>query len=347
MPSLSSPGPSMALLNQQWRLRSRPRGNLTASDFEWAEQPVPAVVAGQVLVRNVYLSLDPTNRMWAAADTYLPAVRVGDVMRGIALGVVEASEDPALAPGDLVEGLLGWQRYALVEGKTLHPVARSGLPLPAHLAVLGHIGLTAYVGLLDVGQPRPGDTLVVSAAAGAVGSLVGQIGKIQGCRVVGIAGTDAKCQWLTGELGLDAAINYRRERVSTALARACPDGIDVYFDNVGGEILDAALALINLRARVVLCGLISQYNAKGPVPGPTNLGRVLVQRARIEGFIVLDHIARAAEAYPQLVEWVRSGRLQYRVDVVDGLESAPEALNRLFDGTNRGKLVVRVSDEPS
>jgi NADPH-dependent curcumin reductase CurA len=214
------------------------------------------------------------------------------------------------------------------------------------MAVLGHIGVSAYFGLLDIGQPQAGETLVVSAAAGAVGSLVGQIGKIKGCRVVGIAGTDEKCQWLTETLGFDAAINYKTESVRKSLKQQCPDGIDIYFVNVGGEFLEAALARINLRARIVLCGMISQYNATKRVPGPSNLARLITQRARMEGFLVTDYYKRFGEAVSDLAQWLAQGNIQYRVDIVEGLEQAPVAINRLFDGSNKGKLIVKISEEP-
>lgn len=331
--------------NQQWRLVARPKGLFKASDFRWVEEETPPVGDGEALVRTIYLSLDPTNRGWASVDTYLPAVALDGVMRGIAVGRVEESRAPDLAPGDVVQGLLGWQRYAVMPAARLTKLPPIPLPLSAHLGLLGHIGLTAWVGLLQVGQPKEGETLVVSAAAGAVGSLVGQIGKIKGLRVVGIAGSDEKCRWLTGDLGFDAAINYKKRPVLAGLRRACPNGVDVYFDNVGGATLDAVLSLINLRARIVVCGLISQYNATEPVPGPKNLANLLVQRARMEGFIVLDHADQAERAAADLVRWHLAGRLQYRLDVVHGLEEAPEAVNRLFDGSNTGKLVVRVSEE--
>lgn len=331
--------------NRQWRLAARPAGLFRESDFRWVEEDTPPVADGQVLVRTVYLSLDPTNRGWAGGDTYLPAVPLGSVMRGIALGRVEESRATGLAAGDVVQGLLGWQSHAVLPAAQLTKLPSIPLPLSAHLGLLGHIGLTAWVGLLRVGQPRQGETLVVSAAAGAVGSLVGQIGKIKGLRVVGIAGSDEKCAWLTGELGFDAAVNYRKAPVFAGLRRSCPDGIDVYFDNVGGETLDAVLSLINLRARVVICGLISQYNATAAPPGPKNLPNLLVKRARMEGFIVLDHVDEAERAAADLVRWHLAGKLQYRLDVVHGLERAPAAVNRLFDGSNTGKLVVRVSEE--
>jgi NADPH-dependent curcumin reductase CurA len=331
--------------NQQWRLAARPEGLFRESDFRWVEEETPALEESQALVRTVYLSLDPTNRGWAAGDTYLPAVPLDSVMRGIGVGRVEESRDPSLAPGDVVSGLLGWQRYAVLPASQLTKLPPIPLPLSAHLGLLGHIGLTAWVGLLRIGQPKAGETLVVSAAAGAVGSLVGQIGKIQGMRVVGIAGSDEKCAWLTGELGFDAAVNYKKAPIFAGLRRACPDGVDVYFDNVGGETLDTVLSLVNLRARIVVCGLISQYNATAVPPGPKNLPNLLVKRARMEGFIVLDHLADAERAMADLVRWHLAGKLRYRLDVVHGLEKAPAAVNRLFDGTNTGKLVVRVSGE--
>jgi len=207
--------------------------------------------------------------------------------------------------------------------------------------------LNQRIGLLEIGRPKAGETLVVSAAAGAVGSLVGQIGKIKGCRVVGIAGTDEKCHWITGELGFDAAINYKTEPVHERLRTHCPNGIDVYFDNVGGEILDAVLSLINVRARIAICGQISQYNAVEPVPGPYNFRSILTQRARVEGFIILDHMGRFQEAFEDLGSWLAEGKIQYRVDIIDGLENAPRGINKLFDGTNKGKLIVKVSEEPS
>ncbi|HEU4389115.1 MAG TPA: NADP-dependent oxidoreductase [Blastocatellia bacterium] len=329
--------------NRQWRLVARPEDKFKRTDFEWREEPIPTPGDGQLLVRNLYLSLDPTNRIWAARDSYLPAVKLGDVMRGISIGVVEQSRNPSFREGVHVQGLFGWQDYAVTDGTGVTPLPDDpSTPLTAYFGVLGHIGFTAYFGLLDIGKPEVGETLVVSAAAGATGSLVGQIGKIKGCRVIGIAGADDKCKWLTDELGFDAAVNYKSGPILDSLKAVCPNGIDVYFDNVGGEILDAALDLINLRARIVLCGLISQYNSKEPQPGPYNFGNILTRRGRVEGFIVLDYAKRFPEALPELRRWMADGRLKYRVDVVEDLENAPEAINRLFDGSNIGKLVVRV-----
>ena len=330
-------------INRQWRLAARPVGMFKDSDFQWAQEPVRALNDGELLVHIEYLSLDPTNRGWAERDTYLPAVKLGDVMRGGAIGVVEESRNPNFKTGDHVSGLLGWQEYAISDGTGLAKLPEiPEMPLTAHLGLFGHIGLTAYYGLLDVGQPKAGETLVVSGAAGAVGSLVGQIGKIVGCRVVGIAGSDEKCSWLTDDLGFDAAINYKKEKVFEALKRECPKGIDVGFENVGGEILDSVLALINVGARISLCGMISQYNSTDRVPGPGNLFMLIVKRARIQGFLVSDYMPRAAEAMSKLGGWHVEGKIKYRVDVVEGLEQAPTAVNKLFDGSNQGKLVVKV-----
>lgn len=330
-------------VNHQWRLAARPEGLIKESDFTWAEEAVPELQDGQFLVRNLYLSLDPTMRMWATRDTYLPAVPIGDVMRGGTIGVVEESRNANFKVGDHVSGLLGWQEYAVTDGKGINALPNlPGVPLTAHFGLFGHIGLTAYFGLLDIGQPKAGETLVVSAAAGAVGSLVGQIGKIKGCRVVGIAGADDKCKWIVDELGFDAAINYKTENVPEALKKHCPNGIDIDFENVGGEIMDAVLAQINLRARVVLCGLISGYNATTPVPGPYNFANILIQRARVEGFIVLDYAPRAMECMMEMGKWLMEGKIKYRIDEVDGLRGAPMALNRLFEGANIGKLVVKI-----
>jgi NADPH-dependent curcumin reductase CurA len=335
-------------MNHQWQIAARPQGRAKESDFKWVEQATPELGDGQIRVRILYLSLDPTNRFWMEpVDGYLPMLPLDAVMRGITLGVVEDSRNPAFAAGDIVQGLGGWQEYYAgdAEGWTKLP-SIPGVPLTAYFGAMGHIGFTAYFGLMDIAQPKPGETLVVSAAAGAVGSLAGQMGKMAGCRVVGIAGSDEKCDWITRELGFDAAINYKKEKVNQGLARTCPNGIDIDFENVGGEILDAVLARINLYARVVLCGLISQYNATAPPPGPYNFSNILVRRGRVQGFIVLDYAGRFMEAAAKIVPWLLSGKLKYRIDMVEGLQNAPTALNKLFDGTNAGKLLVKVSDEP-
>jgi NADPH-dependent curcumin reductase CurA len=332
--------------NRSWKLVARPSGAFKPTDFAWTEEPLPTVADGQVRIRQLYLSLDPTNRGWAGPTaTYLPPVPLGGVMRGIGLGIVEESRHPGFRAGQYAQGHLGWQLYYQGDGSGLTPFdPMPGVPLDAYLAVFGHIGATAYFGLLEVGQAKAGETVVVSAAAGAVGSLVGQIGKIHGCRVVGLAGTDEKCAWLTRDLGFDAAINYKTGPLRPRLAAQCPNGIDVHFENVGGEILDTALSLINLRARIVLCGLIAQYNNELPPPGPRWFGNILLKRARVEGFIILDYARRFPEAFAALGRWLAEGRLRYRVDLVEGLEQAPVAINRLFEGANIGKLLVRVSE---
>jgi NADPH-dependent curcumin reductase CurA len=336
-------------VNRQWRLAARPVGFIKESDFEWREETMPIPGEGEILVRNIFLSLDPANRGWVSeVKSYIPPVAIGEVMRGITIGVVEQSHHDDFQVGDIVQGILGWQDYAVTNGAGITRLPKDpSLPLTAHLGLFGIIGPTAYFGILDVGKPKAGETLVVSAAAGAVGSLVGQIGKIKGCRVVGIVGTDEKCNWIRETLGFDAAINYKNEPVRKRLQKHCPDGIDVYFDNVGGEILDAVLGLINVRARIVICGGISYYNSTEPVPGPYNFRSILTQRARVEGFIILDYMNRFQEAIEDLGSWLSEGKIQYRVDVVDGLENAPRAINKLFEGTNKGKLIVKVSEEPS
>jgi NADPH-dependent curcumin reductase len=336
-------------VNRQILLAARPVGMVKESDFERHEAAVPEPRDGEYLVRNVYLSLDPTNRGWMnEQDTYMPAIKIGEVVRGGGIGVVEASKNPSYKVGDIVFGMIGWQDYYL--GRVTDPmpmmVLPPGVPLPAALGVFGVTGLTAYFGLLDVGQPKAGETVVVSGAAGATGSVAGQIAKIQGCRAIGIAGSPEKCRWVTQDLGFDACVDYKKDDVAARLAELCPRGIDVYFDNVGGEILDAVLAHINLRARVVLCGAISMYNATTLPPGPKNYINLIIKRGRMEGFIVTDFMPRFAEGVMQLMQWVGEGKIKHAEDIVDGLENAPAALNRLFTGANTGKLIVRVSAEP-
>ena len=334
--------------NQQWRLKERPNGLFKESDFEWREEAVPELENGQILLRVVYLSLDPTQRVWAKADSYLPKVELGAVMRSSGLGVVEASKNPKFAEGDIVSGMTGWQTYVVSDGKGFQKLPREpGMPLDAYMGPLGMTGITAYYGLLDVGKPKEGETLVVSGAAGAVGSVVCQIGKIEGLRVVGIAGSDEKCAWLTDELGADAAINYKSENVYKALRKACPDGVDVYFENVGGPILDAVLGHINIGARIPLCGFISQYTATEAGPGIQNLSILVSKRAKIEGFLVLDYYNRAAEAVQEMAGWMKEGRLKFRSDIHQGLENAPTVINKLFTGDKMGKLLVQVSEPPA
>ncbi len=336
------------MLNQQWLLARRPEGNIRPTDFTWKETILSEPGEGQILIRNIYLSLDPTNRGWMAdVEGYLPPIPIGSVMRGIAIGVVEESKNDRFPEGSLVQGMLGWQKYTITDGKGLNIIPNMpGIPLTAHFGLFGHIGMTAYFGLLEIGKPSAGETITITAASGAVGSLVGQIGKLKGCSVVGITGSDEKCHWITEELGFDSAINYKNESVDQQLRTHCPDGIDVIFENVGGKIFDAELAHINLHARVVLCGLIAQYNATEPVPGPYNLRNLLTRRGKLEGFIVLDYMDRALEAMMELAQWYQEGKIKFHVDTVEGLEEAPKAINRLFDGNKKGKLILKISEEP-
>lgn len=332
--------------NAGWLLASRPIGIPSAANFEWRDIPLPELAEGQVRVRNIWLSIDPTNRVWMNdADSYLPKLPLGAVMRGIGIGRVEESRDASLPAGTIVQGMTGWQKYCVSPAQALTKMPPIPLPLSAHFGLLGHIGLTAYFGLTDVAQARAGETLVVSAAAGAVGSLAVQIGKNLGLRVVGIAGGPEKCRWVSKELGADAVIDYKAEDVAAGLERTCPDGIDVDFENVGGRTLDAVLGRINRGARIALCGLISQYNSTAPEPGPSNFPNLLMQRGRIQGFIVLDYLDRAREAAERLIGWHLAGRMKYRLDISEGLELAPAALSNLFTGANTGKVLVQVSEE--
>lgn len=335
-----------ASVNRQILLAARPVGNIKESDFKYQEAPVPEPGVGQALVRNLYLSLDPAMRGWMReGDSYIEPVKLGDVMRGATIGEVVKSNSPDYAPGDKVFGMGGWQDYYLVgpKGGARKLPADAPFPLTNFLSVLGITGLTAYFGLLDVGRPKAGETVVVSTAAGAVGSIVCQIAKIKGCRVVGICGSDEKCKWILDELGVDAAINYKTQNVAAELRRACPNKIDIYFDNVGGEILNTVLGMINVHARVVICGAIAQYNATEPAPGPSNYISLLTKRSRMEGFVVLDFMDRAMEGVMQLGQWLAEGKIKHREHIVEGLPNAPKAIRHLFDGTNRGKLIIKVS----
>ena len=338
----------MVPTNRRLVLAARPAAMADDSCFRLEQADAPAIGDGEALVRVVYLSIDPTIRSWMnEADTYLPAIRLGEVIRSGGIGEVVESRCPTYNAGDLVFGMTGWQDYAVADsGERTMTVLPPGIPLLDAMSVYGVTGMTAYFGVLDVGRPQEGQTVVVSGAAGATGSIAGQIAKINGCRVVGIAGTDEKCRWVTNKLGFDACINYRTDDLATRLRATCPDGVDVFFDNVGGEILQAVLDRINLRARVVLCGAISMYNSPEPPPGPSNYMQLIIKRARMEGFLVLDYVTRFPEAQLQMASWVVDGKIQHAEDVVAGLENAPAALNRLFTGANTGKVIVQVSEEP-
>jgi NADPH-dependent curcumin reductase len=333
----------MDAVNHQFRLAARPSGLPKPSDWAYTQEPVGEPGDGEVLVKNAYISLDPAMRGWMNdARSYIPPVGIGDVMRAFAVGEVIASEDADVPVGAHVGGLLGVQEYAIANGKSVFKVDPSLAPLPVYLGTLGMPGVTAYFGLLDIGRPKAGETVVVSGAAGAVGGLVGQIAKIKGCRVVGIAGGPEKCGHLLADLGFDATIDYKAADLDAALSEHCPSGIDIYFDNVGGEILDAALAHLARKARVVICGAISQYNNTTAMQGPANYLSLLVNNASMTGFTMGDYLARYGEAVTEMAGWLASGELVSREDVAAGLENFPDTLLRLFAGENTGKLVLKI-----
>ena len=335
-----------SLSNRQIKLAARPVGLPKASDWEAAVSVARDPEPGEALVKVLYLSLDPAMRGWMSDQrSYMPPAKLGEPMRAGGVGVVVASNDPALAAGDYVYGWLNAQEYATLKAASLAKLDANVAPLPAYLNVLGGPGMTAYFGLLDVGKPQAGNTVVVSGAAGAVGMTVGQIAKIQGCRVVGIAGGAEKCAYLVDELGFDAAIDYKAGPVAAGLREHCPDGIDVYFDNVGGDTLDACLARLAMRARVVICGAISQYNATSAIKGPSNYLSLLVNRASMTGMLVFDYRDRFPEAVRAMVGWMAEGKLKSREHVVEGGVAAfPETLLMLFRGENFGKLMLHVAD---
>ena len=330
--------------NRQWILVKRPSGRVTNDCFELREGPVPTIRDGEILVRNLYLSCDPTQRGWMEVDTYLPKIPLGEVMRAGAAGKVVASKHPDFAEGDLVQGGFGWQDYCVTDGKGPLGVTKlpPGVPLETALSLFGITGLTAYFGMLDVAGVKKGETVLVSGAAGATGSVAAQIAKIQGARVIGIAGGERKKKWLAETLKLDGAIDYRSEDVSARIGELAPKGLDVYFDNVGGEILEAALAHLAIGARIALCGAISGYDDIANLRGPRNYTALIIRRATMRGFLVLDYLDRAMEAVGALAQWAAEGKLVNEVDVAEGLESAPDAFRRLFTGENLGKQLVRV-----
>ncbi|WP_203564552.1 zinc-binding dehydrogenase [Burkholderia pseudomallei] len=340
MPIMSTP------VNRQLRLKARPDGRVGHEHFTLAEAPLPALGPGEMLVRVLYLSMDPTNRVWMSdIPQYLPPVAIGDVMRALGIGRVVASNAPGFAEGDLVQGLVGWQDYAHVRADEIAQYtklpAALGLPLPRLLGACGMSGLTAYYGLTEIAPVQPGETLVVSAAAGSVGSVAGQIGKIHGARVVGIAGGADKCRYLTDELGFDAAVDYKSDDWKRALKDATPDGVHVSFENVGGEIMRAVLSRMAIGGRVALCGVIANYNSGRPTD---DVSVLIAKRLTMRGFLILDY-RKSREAIATLAGWLRDGRLKAEETVADGLTNAPDVLNRLFDGSHRGKLVLRVDPQ--
>jgi NADPH-dependent curcumin reductase CurA len=337
----------MCAMNRQVRLKSRPTGEPTAANFELADAPVPEAKDGEVLRRTIYMSLDPYMRgRMSDAKSYATPVKIGDVMGAHTVSEVIESKNPAFKKGEFVTGYDGWQSYGVSPGKELRKLDPKAAPLSTAIGVLGMPGMTAFVGLMDIGQPKPGETVVVSAASGAVGSVVGQLAKVKGCRAVGIAGSADKCKYVVEELGFDACINYKTDDLVPALKAACPNGVDVYFENVGGRIFEAILRVLNDFARIPLCGLISEYNATANTPGP-NLRPLLVHRALIKGFIVSDHNDRAPAFIQEVAPLVASGRIKFREDIVEGLDNAPEAFIGLLKGKNFGKLMVRVSPDPT
>ncbi len=332
-------------VNRQIVLAAKPVGMPQESDFRLVEGQLPHPGAGEALVRTLYLSVDPrVHGRLTGQNPYAKGVHVGEVIVGDVVGVVVQSNDPRMVRGEIVEGMLGWQEYAVAPAKTLRKIDPQAFPITTALYALGVSGLTAYFGLLDVCRPQPGETVVVSAAAGAIGSFVGQIAKFRRCRVIGIAGTHEKIQYLTGDLGFDGAFNYRETPDYYArLRELCPNGIDVYFDNVGGAITDAVIRVINTRARVAVCGQISQYNTEEPQMGPRWLGQLVVKQAKVEGFLVSQFADRFDEGLKQISTWLREGRLHYREEIVDGLENAPQAFIGMMHGKNIGKELVRVA----
>ncbi|MGQ8363816.1 NADP-dependent oxidoreductase [Glaciecola sp. 1036] len=334
------------MLNKQWRLKSRPKGEPSEDTWEFTESEVPEPKQGELLVKVLYISLDPAMRGWLNdAKSYIEPVQVGDVMRAGTVGKVIKSQHPDFAEGDYVAGYAGVQEYQITNGKGLHKVDPTLAPLSTYLGVLGMPGMTGYFGLLKSGEPKEGETVVISGAAGAVGGLVGQIAKIKGCHVVGIAGGQDKCEFLINELGFDAAIDYKNENVKKALKAACPKGVDVFFDNVGGDILDDVLTQINFKARIVICGAISQYNNTTPVKGPSNYLSLLVNRARMEGIVVFDNAKEYPIAMKEIAQWIAEGKLKPKEHIVEGIETFPDTLMMLFTGKNFGKLMLKVGDE--
>jgi NADPH-dependent curcumin reductase CurA len=335
--------------NRRWILNTRPTGKLTGEEFHWNQAPIPEPSDGQMLIRTLWLSVDPAQRIWMMRDSYKPAVPIGTVMQSFAVGQVLQSRRPDFRPGDIVRGDLGWQDYVVTDGKGFGGIEKVPPDTPPHLALslFGLNGLTAYFGMIEIGKIKASETVVVSGAAGATGSVAGQVGKINGCHVIGTAGSRAKCDWLVNEAHFDAAIDYKSENVGARLSELCPNGIDVFFDNVGGEVLDEVLARINVNARIVLCGSISKADTATPQPGPANYSNLVARRARMEGFTGLDYSARFPEAFEALGRWSTDGSLVHKEDIAYGLENAPKALVRLLAGENFGKQLVKVADAPA
>lgn len=339
----------MAMQNRQWLLKTRPVGAVGPQHFELVNSamPQPDLAAGQVLLKTLMLGFDPAMRGWIEdAPSYLPPVAIGEPMRASGVAQVVQSENTALPVGTLVQGLTNWQEYSIGDPGGLIPPTPlpAGTPPNLALGIFGATSLTAYFGLLDVGQPKPRETVLVSGAAGATGSVVAQIARLKGCRVVGIAGGEEKCEWLRSACKLDAVIDYKKENLQRKIAELCPGGVDVFFDNVGGQTLEAAIAQMANFGRIVLCGAIASYNDTAPQPGPHNLMLLVTRRLRMQGFIVLDYLGRANEAIDALTQWVMAGDIAWREDIQEGFDNIPATLQRLFTGSNEGKQLLKLAD---
>jgi hypothetical protein len=340
---------SVTSVNRQWLLKSRPVGMLGPEHFELVQSPLPTpdLAAGQVLVKTLMLGFDPAMRGWVMDEpSYLPPVAIGAPMRASGVGQVVQSDNPQLPRGTLVQGLLNWQEYSIGDPAGMFPPTAlpAGVSPALALGIFGLTSLTAYFGLLDVGQPQAGETVLVSGAAGATGSVVAQIARLKGCRVVGIAGGAQKCQWLADTCKLDAVIDYKHENLNRRIGELCPGGVNIFFDNVGGDTLEAAINHMANFGRIVLCGGISSYNDTTPRPGPNNLMLLVTRRVRMQGFIVIDYLARVGEALADLTQWVGAGELAWREDIQEGFENIPATLQRLFDGRNSGKQLLKLAD---
>ena len=334
----------MSVTNTKWVLKERPQGLVKNDNFELIKEELRDIQDGEVLIENQYLSFDPTQRMWLTdLPGYLPPVQIDEVVRSGGIGKIVESKNENFSEGDLVSGMIGWQTHhipSVNDLKTMRKVP-DVLPMPTMLNIFGSTGITAYFGLLDVGNPQPGETVVVSGAAGATGAMVCQIAKIKGCHVIGIAGGDEKCSWLK-ECGVDDVIDYKNSNVAEELTKLAKNGIDIYFDNVGGPILESVLFLININARIICCGSISNYTGEQMPVGPRNLTMLIVRRAKMQGFLVLDYYSRASEAIDDISTWSLEGKIKHREDIQEGIENCPETLNRLFTGQNKGKQMLKI-----
>ena len=334
----------MSVTNTKWILKERPRGLVKNENFELIKEELRDIQDGEVLIENQYLSFDPTQRMWLTdLPGYLPPVQIDEVVRSGGIGKIVESKNEDFSEGDLVSGMIGWQTHhipSVNDLKTMRKVP-DVLPIPTMLNIFGSTGITAYFGLLDVGNPQPGETVVVSGAAGATGAMVCQIAKIKGCHVIGIAGGDEKCSWLK-ECGVDDVIDYKNSNVAEELTKLAKDGIDIYFDNVGGPILESVLFLININAIIFCCGSISNYTGEQMPVGPRNLTMLIVKRAKMQGFLVLDYYGRSSEAIDDISKWAMEGKIKHREDIQEGIENCPETLNRLFTGQNQGKQMLKI-----